>query len=215
MITIATLLWDQNRHSLPFSRHYTDTDVVRLYRGFARHLTVPFRFVCFTDRLRAFRDPIEQEPIGEPEPNYSACIEPYRLNAPMILVGLDTIVTGDCDPLAAYCRTADRPAVPRDPFYPNTVCNGVALVPAGCAWVREQFKGGNDMEWIRELWRAGKFNVIDDIMPGLIASYKGKVRRAGLDDERIVYFHGEHKPHQLGHVGWIDRHWAQNVTEAA
>lgn len=213
MITIATLLWDANEHSLPFSRHYAESDVEKLYRGFARHLSLPFRFVCFTERLRAFAEPIEQERLSAAAPDYGACIEPYRLNEPMILAGLDTIVVGDCDHLAAYAIGGNKLAVPRDPFFPEKVCNGVALVPQGMAHLwRDKPAGKNDMDWIREQ----DVTVLDDLFPGQVVSYKGDIAKNGLSDEtRIVYFHGRAKPHELPHVGWIARHWHDNVKVGA
>lgn len=215
MITIATLLWAPNRHSYGFSAHYVESDVEKLYRGFERNLSVPFRFVCFTDTFRNFAEPIEQEPI-EGEPSYASCIQPYRLNEPMILVGLDTIVVGNCDHLAAYAIGGNKLAVPRDPFYPETVCNGVALAPAGCARVFSEHDGSNDMEWIRKLWREGQAEVIDDLFPGQVVSYKGEIAKNGLsEDTRIVYFHGIPKAKDLPHVGWIARHWHDNVRAAA
>lgn len=215
MITIATLLWAPNRHSYPFSR-YTESDVEKLYRGFARNLSVPFRFVCYVDTIRNFAEPIGQRLING-EPSYASCIQPYEMNEPMILVGLDTIVVGNCDHLAAYCLGAQKMAVPRDPFFPQTVCNGVGLIPAGHAWVKaEQPEGKNDMEWIRSLWKDGRVDVIDDMFPRAVVSYKGHTKKHGIEDETaIVYFHGELKPAELPHVGWIARHWHENVKEAA
>lgn len=216
MITIATLLWEPNEQSASFSTHYTETDVERLYRGFERNLTVPFRFVCFVDRVRQFDEPILQELI-EGKPNYGSCIQPYRMNEPMILVGLDTVVVGNCDHLAAYALGGKKLAVPLDPLHPPKVCNGVALVPQGSAWIAsERPDDQNDMEWIRTLHGRGEVAVIDDIFPGQVVSYKGEVAKRGLSDEtRIVYFHGIPKMHQLPHVGWIARLWHDNVKETA
>jgi hypothetical protein len=202
VITIATLLWDPNEVSFDFSRMYTETWVEKLYRGFARNLTRPFKFVCFSERPRKYCEPIQQEMISGP-PDYSSCIQPYRLGAPMILVGLDTVVTGNCDHLADYCLQKTRLAVPRDPFDPKVVCNGVALVPGGHEWVATTHRGENDMDWIRVQRPA----VIDDLFPGQVVSYKGHVKQHGLGDARIVYFHGAEKPHELG-AAWIREHWA-------
>jgi hypothetical protein len=212
-LIIATLLWDANDESFSFSRCYDERWVERLYRGFKRNLTRPFGFVCFTDIPREFTEPeIQQHRIEADPPGYAACIEPYRLGLPMILVGLDTIVTGNCDHLADYCLRSDKLAVPRDPFFPETVCNGVALVPADRQEIfhRHRRLGGqaNDMDWIRGMYEAGEVDVIDDIWPGHVVSYKGAAKHHGLDDARIVYFHGEQKPHELvSHVPWIEEHW--------
>lgn len=203
MITIATLLWSPNENSFNFSRMYDETWAEKLYRGFARNLTLPFRFVCFTDRDRTFAEPIQQERIRG-RLDYSACIEPYRLGEPMILVGLDTVVTGNVDHLAAYCLDGSRLAVPRDPYRPSVVCNGVALVPGGHERIALDHDGRtNDMDWIR------RFNpaVLDDMFGKQVASYKGWVEKHGLGDTRICYFHGERKPHELSSVPWIQKHW--------
>lgn len=204
MLTVATLFWEANAHSRDFSRAYDESWVEKLYRGFRRNLTADFRFVCFTDRRRHFGEPeIEQERIRDREPSYATCIEPYRMGVPMILVGLDTVVTGNIDHLAAYCQEAGRFALPRDPFRPTIACNGVALVPTGHRNVATMHRGENDMEWVRRFPHA----FIDDLWPGHVVSYKGHVEKRGLGAARIVYFHGKRKPPELGHVGWLKEHW--------
>lgn len=211
IITVATLLWDRNEHSYSFSEAYDESWVEKLFAGFRDKLTRPMRFVVFTDRPRAFSTSlIEQLSLESPRPlTYSACIEPYRLNTPTILVGLDTIVTGSCDELADYCFYADRPAVPRDPIFPEKLCNGVALIPEGWARVWTELPPGkNDMEWVRELSADGRWGVIDDLFPGQVNSYKKTVKQCGVGDSRIVYFHGHPKAPELQHVGWIARAWS-------
>lgn len=204
MLTVATLLWQPNKKSLDFSRCYNETWVEKLYRGFARNLTAPFRFVLYTDRERAYSEPVEQ--LVQPDlgqGGYGDCIRPYALGAPMILVGLDTVVTGNCDDLARYCLEEKVPALPRDPYKPAIACNGVALIPSGYAKVATTHKGQNDMEWVRSFDHV----FIDDAFPGQVKSFKGHVKQHGLGDVRICYFHGQEKPHQLPHVDWIARHW--------
>ena len=200
-VTICACLWEPNEQSFPFSRMYDEGWVDRLYRGFSRHSSYDLDFVCFTDKDRTFAEPIRQERLEGPL-GYGALIEPFKLNEPSIICGLDTIVTGDVDQLIEYCLTAGKIAAPRDPFFPKLVCNGVVLVPGGNGWIYEAHEGENDMDYIRGL----DVEVIDDIFPGQVVSYKGHVKAYGLDDARIVYFHGEEKPHQLDH-DWIDREW--------
>lgn len=207
MITIACCLWDANDESLPFSRHYTTEDVEKLYRGFKRHLTVPWRMACFSEQPRTYSEPIWQERLSAAEPGYGSMIEPFRLNEPMILVGLDTVVVGNCDRLARYCLEGAAIAVPRDPFFPQTVCNGVVLAPQGQRWVWDEFPGGNDMDYIRTIPTALIEN-IDGAPKNAVVSYKGHVKHFGLENEAcIVMFHGREKPHELGHIDWIREHW--------
>jgi len=203
VLTVATLLWDANRHSEVFSRMYDEEWVHRLYRGFKRNLTIPFRFVCFTDRPRIFEPGIEQDAILAKEPGYGACIEPYRLNEPMILVGLDTVIVGNIDHLAEYCLNEKTLALPRDPNRPEIACNGVALVPAGHKHIAEMHQGQNDMEWVRRFPHV----FIDDLFPGEVKSFKRHVKDKGLDAVRICYFHGDEKPHQLPANHPILRYW--------
>lgn len=202
MLTVATLFWQANRHSRSFSRCYDEAWVEKLYRGFARNLTKPFRFVCFTDQERDFAEPIEQERIRDPRPSYATCIEPYRLGVPMILVGLDTVVTGNCDDLAAYAMDSNAFALPRDPYHPARACNGVALVPEGHETIAKRHRGENDMEWVRRF----PHRFIDDLFPKQVESFKGRVEASDLGDTRIVYFHGDRKPHQLA-APWLAEHW--------
>lgn len=209
MINIACAFWDANKLSKQFSRHYTEADVCALYRGFQKHLSVPFRFICWSEKERDYAEPaIEQRRLADERPSYGSLTQCYELNEPTIMVGLDTIIVGNCDHLAAYCVGAEKPAVPIDPFKPETVCNGVSLVPGGNAWLWAEWPGNNDMDWIRDNWKAARIDTIDRHFPGQVVSYKAEVRERGLADEtRIVYFHGQLKPHELPHVGWIARHW--------
>ena len=182
---------------------YDESWVEKLHAGFRRNLTRPFRFVVFTDRERAFSPNIDQERLQAVEPDYGCFTEPYRLNEPMILVGLDTIITGNIDHLADRCLSGRLIALPRDPYSPQRACNGVALVPAGNRHVFDDWRGENDMVWIR----GQLHHFIDDLFPGQVVSFKGHVSRHGLGDARIVYFHGHQKPHQLQGVEWIDQNW--------
>ncbi len=185
---------------------YSTDWVEKLYRGFARNLTQPFDFVCFTDQLRDYKEPIRQALLSSSVPTYADCLQPYAMNAPMILVGLDTVVTGNVDELADYAMTRDIPAYPRDPYNAQQVCNGVGLVPNGYDWVWSGFDGNKrpqaDMERIRQT----RHNILDDIFPGQVVSYKGEVKKNGLGDARIVYFHGQEKPHELDD-DWLMESW--------
>lgn len=202
MITIASLLWDKNKHSAAFSRCYDETWVTKLYNGFARNLTTPWRFVLFTDRQRDLPAEIQQEMMKTQEPSYAACIEPYRFGVPMILVGLDTVVVGPVDHLVDYCLSEKIIALPRDPNRPERACNGVALIPAGQQHVYRNWHGENDMDWMRKQEHV----FIDDLFPGQVLSYKCHVKKNGLGDARIVYFHGYEKPHEV-EAPWIAQNW--------
>lgn len=204
-LKVVSCLWDANKHSQDFSRCYSEVWVERLYRGFARNLTVPFEFVLFTDRPRKFTDLIiKQQPLVSKKLDYGCFTEPYKLNEPMILVGLDTIIVGNIDHFAEYCFTADKIALPRDPYKPERSINGVALVPAGHRKVFDDWRGENDMEWLRKFpWQP-----IDDLWPGQCLSIKAhRVRDIGIGEARIIYAHGRPKMNALTHFDWCKENW--------
>lgn len=205
-VTICTLLWEPNNQSFAFSRVYDESWVDKLYRGFARNMTQPFRFVCFTDRHRRFEENVIQEPIwSEGEIGYDACTQPFRLDVPMILCGLDTVIVGNVDHLAVYAMSGGELAVPRDPFAPQRACNGVVVCSGGMrATMFDAHAGENDMEWIRS-----KPHVfLDDLWPKQIVSWKGYTQHYGIEDEtRIVYLHGTPKQSDLMHLEWMREAW--------
>lgn len=211
-IAVATCLWDANRHSERFSSRYDESWVEKLISGFARNLSAPFEFVLFTDRKREIVPPypprelvkVSQILLSAKEPDYGSFTEPYRLNRPMILVGLDTVIVGDVTPLAEYCLRAPRVTLPRDPYKPERSINGVALVPAGQRAIWDNWNGENDMEWLRR----HETDFIDDIFPGSCLSLKAHdVRGKGLQGAKIVYFHGDPKPDAIAGLSWMREHW--------
>jgi hypothetical protein len=204
-ITAATCLWDSNDKSESFSRGYDESWVEKLYRGFARNLTVHWDFVCYTDRIRSFKEPgIEQRPLKTSPPHYGCFIEPFASNDSMILVGLDTIIVGNIDHMARYLWTDMRMALPRDPYQLDRSINGVALIPAGNQHIFREWDGKtNDMEHLRKY----DWNKIDALFPGEVLSLKAHdVRGRGLQSARIVYFHGNPKPNELD-LPWVKEHW--------
>lgn len=181
-----------------FSRCYTPDWVDRLYRGIARHYSLPFRMVCLVDQLREFREPIEQQLLSQPFAWRDVLLQAYAVDADRIaFMGLDTVIVGNVDELFTY----DGPlALPMDPYRQGKACSGLVLCPS-----RQDIAAAvapNDMlaldsfphEWL------------DDLYPGQVVSYKGHVQAHGLGDARIVYFHGEPKPHQLNEP-WVKEQW--------
>lgn len=204
MLIVSSCLWDANENTKPHCGTYDESWVEKLYRGFRRNLTGPFRFVLFTDRIRNFSEPIEQELLASAYPDYGCFIEPYKLNKPMILVGLDTIIVGNIDHYADYCRRGDLLALPQDPYKPERSINGVALVPAGNRQIFTFWRGQNDMEWLRRFpWRP-----IDSLFAGEVISFKAHdVKRKGIQRAKVIYFHGTPKAPDLMHLDWVKKHW--------
>lgn len=203
LITVATCFWSPNRHSAAASRCYTPEWVDKLARGFRRHLTTPHRFVVLTDKPYEFADGVEQERLSTDEPDWSSMIEPLRIEGPLIVAGLDTIVLRNIDRFAHWCGHADKIALPRSPGK-EYACNGIALVPKGKTDIHARWSGENDMEWLR----LQDHILIDDIWGAdQVVSYKQYVRPRGVRKSRIVYFHGTPKPDELTDLDWVRDNW--------
>lgn len=205
MLTIVTPLWSANKNSFAFSRCYNEEWVDRLYRGFARNLTRPFRFVCLTDKARVFAHPqIEQDRFSAALPTYSDGYELYKIEGPLIVLGLDTVIVGNIDHFAAWCEGADRLGLPRHPGNASLACNGVVFAPADHHHVVSEWRGEDDMETVCK----HPHMIIDDEWPGQVISFKGAGQPSTLsNDVRIVYFHGRPKMHELAHIPWVQEHW--------
>lgn len=209
MIHVACCLWDANEKSHDFSLCYDETWVEKLYRGFRRNLKVPFRFVVFTDRKREFAEQIDQEMLATKTPHYGCLIEPYKINEPTMICGLDMVVLRNVDHFAAYCLTADRPALVGHPTNKAKFgfINPVVFVPAGWRRIYDEWRGENDMDYLKR----ADFNDASDLWPGQLLSLKLHCVNLGTNppaEARIVYMHGRSKPHELvDRCGWIKQHW--------
>lgn len=205
LITFASLLWDANENSHEFSQAYDETWAIKLFNGFRRHCTLPYRCVLYTDRQRELPKNIEQvvQPDLGKANDYGDCIRPYEMNVPMILVGLDTLIVANIDKFVRWCL--DNPgklALPKHPFESWSI-NGVQLWGGHNPDIFGKWRGENDMDWMRQF----PHERIDDLWPGKVVSYRGHVRPNGVGKARIVYFHGRMKPNELLHEPLIRDNW--------
>lgn len=205
LVHVACCLWDADKDTPPNSRCYDESWVDKLYRGFKRNLTDPFRFVVFTDRPRKFEEKVGQEILRTSPPTYGCLIEPFVLNVPSIVCGLDTIIYRNIDHMARYCLTGQKIALPHHPTKPGYgTINPIVFVPAGQRRIFDEWRGENDMEWLRGFDSA----LTDDLWPGEILSLKlHDLRRRGPMRSKIIYFHGKPKPHEITNMHWLTSHW--------
>lgn len=74
-----------------------------LARGVARHLTLPYRFVCLTDDDRPMPPAVQRIPLLHNWPRYWSKVELYRpglFTGPVLYLDLDTVICGDITPIA-------------------------------------------------------------------------------------------------------------------
>lgn len=205
MLNIVSLLWKPNGKEHNFSRHYDESWAVKLFDAFGRNLTVPHKFCLFVDEYRDIPRDCTQYLLRRRPITYGSCMEVYRLNEPMIVVGLDTIVCKNLDHWAKYATDpqSEKLLVPKDPYRPDRFCNGVQIVPAGFGDLYEAWNGQNDMEFIR---RARDVADIDSVFPGEAISYKVHYKQSGLQRGRVVYFHGRPKMQDIEDAELLE-HW--------
>jgi hypothetical protein len=199
VITAASLYYQPGPDVPAWARCYTPEWVDKLYRGVARHYSRPFRFVCLTDGSYQFAEPVETQPL-RPAPWSSASLQLHAIEADrLVIMGLDTVITGPLDDIFAY---AGDLAVPRDPYRPGHPCNGVMLCPTRKD-IAAVDGGATDMTALEKF----PFDWLDDLYPGQIVSYKAHVRSQGLGDARIVYFHGFPKMSDLPETDPVRGEW--------
>lgn len=206
MLNIVSLLWTPNGKEHGFSRHYDESWAVKLFDAFARNLRAPHKFCLFTDHYRDFPRDATQYLLRRRPITYGSCMEVFRLNEPMIVVGLDTIVLKNLDKWAEYATDpkSDKILLPKDPYRPDRYCNGVQIVPAGFSDLYEAWNGENDMDFIR---RARDIEDLDKVFPGEAISYKVHYApKKKLGKARVVYFHGKPKMQDIDDQELLE-HW--------
>lgn len=223
MITIVTVLFRPARimATTKNTAVYTPQWADKLYRGFKRNVTHPFRFVCITDQT-GFREDIEAIPFTyEKHVGTWMCInEIFRPDLGIdrgLFCGLDTIVCKNVDPLTRYYGDFCMVQHPRNPdgrLNPITLFSNAGWIwdeymrspeeavesSKTTSWSKHQ---GSEMIWWSQI--NPDSDVIGDVWPeGKIYSYQ--MDHASLQDADIVYFHGEWKPGIVDHK-IIRTHW--------
>lgn len=191
---------------------YDASHVERLALSAAEHLR-PDRFVCFSD----VDVPCERIPLVHDWPGWWAKLELWRpevLKGRVFYVDLDTLILGDCTEVWGY---DGRFATLRDFKRSNTYASGLMLWQAGSVGLYEKALsdvrcGPSHVNFLRhdrrmDLWwnKHEAPDVLQDIFPGMIGSFKVDKLEKNPQDYRIVCFHGSPKPADL--TGWVAERW--------
>ncbi len=199
--------------------------VEKLYRGIRDNSTIPFRFICLSDQVPATPHPkIQVIPLQDPSLGWMCINEIYRPDLGIergLFMGLDTIITGDI----THMLQLNVPfGVVRSPIKPKLLCNAVVSFNRKWAnwlwhmWTKRKEswlenctvglgpkqKGyASEVVFLRHN-RHEEWVFLDDLWPGQICSWKA---HGVSEDTRILYFHGDQKPHQIDDPV-IERCWA-------
>ena len=206
---------------------YDATWVNKLYNGCKRNSTIPFEMVCLVDRQYDIQAPVRQvlfQSQADKTAGWALLTELYRpdlTDGPRLTIGLDTII---CDNIDCYLQMNAPFAMVTDPFanavprFKDEVCNAMTWCDSASA-ERVWHTWTNEQDWIREHCRLAPWNTISEMVllrkifnadgnvprmdilhPG-IYSYKchilAKPELVLVDTPKVIYFHGEPKPHEL------------------
>lgn len=184
---------------------YQADDVARLRDGVAANLD-GHEFVCLSD----VDVPCERIPLQHGWPGWWSKIELFKQVAPPALFfDLDTMIVGDLEEVADQ---ADRRqfTMLRDFYREKGLGSGMMAWGHPMETLYDKFC--EDPEgWMKKAGRAGDQCFIElnvnprgvvrwqDAVPGQVVSYKEHVRGRGVpDNARVVCFHGDPKPRDIG-----------------
>jgi len=216
-ITIATLL--------KVSEIFTPEWVDKLYRGVARNLKRPFRFVCLTDYTGEFEEDIEVIPLLHKWDTKQAKLEIFRPDLDLgrvLYMDLDTIIVGSLEDIASYDGKFAALSDFSSPL--NRHCGtGFMLWEAGYGHgIYEAFKQTTKEERVG-VYRVGggrgdqlfiyhhtpySPHYVQRVWPGQFVSYRDVRFRCNMNDEvRVVIFHGKDKPNGESTLPCVKPHW--------
>ncbi len=221
MIKIITCLFDGVICGIPHSINiYDATWVDKLYRAIKRNTTKPFELICLVDKEYPIKEPVKQVKFTEQintSTGWSLIIESWRpdiTSGNRITMGLDTIIMDNIDDILEIDNDI---AMITDPYFPKEVCNPITWCSSKTAnliwnvwttkkeWVYENCKmpGWNvvsEMILLRKLFDQNREVLrVDTIYEGIYSYVVHIIDNPDLIEKaKIIFFHGERKPHTLG-----------------
>lgn len=179
-----------------------------LHRAVERNMTIPHRFVCFTDDPTGIE--CETEPVeGD---GWFAKLHLFKKfnEGQVVFFDLDTLIVGNLDFLAKF---NGKFAILQDFYRPKGYGSGMmswrapfgheiteAYVAAG-----EPDVPGGDQAFIERKVKNAKR--LQEVFPRKIVSYKAHALAGVPLGAAVVCFHGYPKPHDF-QFGWVRDVWA-------
>jgi len=214
VLTVACVLKSGRFETAIYKDGYTDNDVLRLKNMVQDNLTLPHRFVCFSD----VDVPCERIPLKHRWSGWWSKVELFSevFDDVVLYFDLDTVISGSLDELASHPHQF---TMLRDFGKHNIPNSGFMAWSGDHREIYEKFDKDprrymkeyiapprlGDQAYISETKKP--IELFQDIWPGQIVSYKkhchGKPRPP---DVKVVCFHGQ--PKGAGSVGWVKEIWS-------
>jgi hypothetical protein len=175
-----------------------------LKRQVEAHSTEPCRFVCLSD---VEIDGVETVKLQHNWPGWWSCVELWRLDGPVIVFGLDTVIVGSLDKYIEYARQmpSDVFLLPEAPYrqyrgLDGYYINGVQIWNGDWSWLVDRFNYEVDSKRFRGDENYLLYQLFENDVEirsinkelGGVVSYSLEYTKGS--DASIVYFHGQHKP---------------------
>lgn len=177
----------------------------------ARNLSLPHKFVCFTDNPEGLDADIETREISVKLNGWWNKLYLFKrgvLDGRVLFLDLDTCITGSIDDIASY---NGRFALLRELYEGNGYGSGVMVWNDDLSHIWESFEqagypdmDGGDQAWIFHVDKCAEY--LQDRFPGKFVSYKIDAQEWPSADSSVVCFHGFPKPHHFPSE-WVKHIW--------
>lgn len=216
MLTVACVLKSGGIYNAEWVRKLRD--------GVAKHLTLPYRFVCLSD----VDVPCERIPLANDWPGWWSKINLFRpdlFDGPTIYFDLDTVIVGSLDAIAEYPHSF---TMAHEFYRPHLLCSTAMAWSGDYSFLYTTFAKDpirlahfydktlpsgriGDQAFIEDCLHDTEFQGADTFRDLFgersIASYKvHECQIAPPADAAAVSFHGFPKPHDLK-TGWVAATW--------
>lgn len=158
-------------------------------------------------------------------------VEIFRLRGPVVFTGLDTVITGEIDTLGHMALEApdnkvymlwafaDRLGLHEQEY--RRWASGIMVWRTNLGFVYDSFEPSTDIPNFKMEQRYSAHSLlssgvaveaVQDGYDGII-SYKHQIASNGNGNGRLpegakfVLFHGEPRPHEVAHLGWMKEYW--------
>lgn len=191
-----------------------------LYDSVCRNLQAGFpgRFICFTDDTEGLNKQIETRSLPEGITGWWNKLYLFKEGLfeegeRIIFLDLDTIIVAELDDIVRYDGEF---ATLRDFYNPERVGPAIMMWRAGALTnIWQSYKDAEfptdlplgDLSWINKVFHETGYKpeILQDLFPEKICSYKRDAKFTVPKKASIVCFHGEPRPHEAG--GWVENVW--------
>lgn len=207
--------------------HYIEN----LYHGIEKWAARPFRFICFTNADISVNGNIELRDLpmftskGVLPRLYMFSEEAGLFGHQVLSLDLDVVITGSLKEIMEYgglfCVRERWQRKERHLPDGDIISFSAGKETQEIFWdpfiadvkAAENFTKGRERYWITKMI-GDRWDNWEKIVPGQIVSYKNHVLRDGLQNGRIVSFHGHPRPHMVSD-DWRVENWPDKMKEYA